>query len=163
VWHAQYVRGLRTDVVPVTLPLLGATWYRQELRRRYGLLGADFAMNWYGQAATLDAIKAGARATRRPFAAAASVDASVRNAVSPSWTLRGLVYVAGSSTVRSPPEIDLLTSEVARQLAVKGGSRTGRDPTTRYLQHLLNCPALILANAENRGAGGSLDSACNFR
>ena len=46
VWYAQYVEGVRTDVVTVTVPLLGAQWYRDELARRYGLLRSG--MRWRG-------------------------------------------------------------------------------------------------------------------
>ena len=46
VWYAQSVEGIRTDVTSVTVPLLGARWYRAELRRRYGLLES---LAWKGQ------------------------------------------------------------------------------------------------------------------
>ncbi len=163
VWHAQQVHGQRPDVVPVTLPLLGAGWYRQELRRRYGLLDAEFADKWHGTEATLSEIKAGAFLNRRPFAAAASVEAETRNGLAPSWILRGLVYVADSSTTVPTPSIDSLTVEIARELAEGESPRIGRDPTTRYVQRLLHCPALAISSARDSSAQGSLDSVCNFR
>ena len=38
VWYAQEVEGIRRDVTTVTVPLLGASWYRAELARRHELL-----------------------------------------------------------------------------------------------------------------------------
>ena len=37
LWYAQQVEGVRPDVVPVTLPLLSANWYSDEVARRTGL------------------------------------------------------------------------------------------------------------------------------
>jgi hypothetical protein len=163
IWHAQRVRGLRPDVIPVTIPLLGADWYRQELRRRSGLLDAGTAKSWLGLAETLGAIKVGALAERHPLAVAVSVDASLRVGLAPAWSLRGLVYLATLSARSTRPTIDPLTVAIARQLDVSGGSREGRDPTTRYLQRLFNCPALALAGPRDSSAQASLDSVCNFR
>ena len=50
VWYLQEVEKLRRDVTTVTVPLLGAGWYRAELSRRHGLMdlsqwkGADSAL-----------------------------------------------------------------------------------------------------------------------
>lgn len=163
VWHAQRVRGVRTDVIPVTLPLLGAEWYREELRRRYALLDPSGVTTWRGLEGTLVQIKAGAGASKRPFTAAVSVDASTRNGVAPSWALRGLVYVLRPANGPSRPTIDSLTSILAAQLAESDTRVRGRDPTTRYLEQLLRCPRLVLASASDSSQQGSLDSACNFR
>ena len=37
----------------MTLPLLGAEWYRAELARRYKLLDSAAVENWYGRDSTL--------------------------------------------------------------------------------------------------------------
>lgn len=50
VWYAQQVEGFRRDVTTVTVPLLGAGWYRAELARRYGLLDA---LKWKGKDSTV--------------------------------------------------------------------------------------------------------------
>lgn len=52
VWFMQEVDGLRRDVTTVTLPLLGAKWYRQELARRHALVGQEFVDDWRGVGAT---------------------------------------------------------------------------------------------------------------
>ena len=53
LWYLQQVEGTRKDVTIVTLPLLGAEWYRSELSRRYKLLDSAAVYNWYGSDSTL--------------------------------------------------------------------------------------------------------------
>jgi len=70
VWYAQHVEGLREDVTVVTIPLLGAEWYRAELERRHGLLGAADVSLWRGVDATVGAICEAASDRQRPVIAA---------------------------------------------------------------------------------------------
>jgi len=70
VWYAQYVAGVRTDVTPVTIPLLGAKWYRAELARRHRLLPSDAVAKWQGAAQAMTAICASADTLGRPIVAA---------------------------------------------------------------------------------------------
>ncbi len=66
VWYAQQVLGLRPDVTVVTVPLLGAEWYRMELGRRHGFeLGG-----WRGLAAAAGDVCVAARKSGRPIVAA---------------------------------------------------------------------------------------------
>ena len=60
-WYLQQVEGVRRDVVVVTVPLLGARWYRAEIARRYELLPSEYVRVWRGQEGTLAAICAQAR------------------------------------------------------------------------------------------------------
>ena len=55
-WYLQQVEGVRRDVTLVTIPLLGAGWYRAEVARRYGLLPNDVVGSWRGFGATLSAL-----------------------------------------------------------------------------------------------------------
>jgi hypothetical protein len=66
VWYAQTVEGIRTDVTTVTIPLLGAPWYRAELRRRHGLLES---LAWKGSDSTVSQICRSARRLGRPVVA----------------------------------------------------------------------------------------------
>jgi hypothetical protein len=66
VWYMQEVEGLRRDVTPVTLPLLGATWYREELARRHHLLGPEFVESWRGLGPTYAELCTRSRALGRP-------------------------------------------------------------------------------------------------
>jgi hypothetical protein len=61
VWYAQRVEGTRTDVTLVTIPLLGASWYREELARRDSLLTSDYVVKWRGVNETKAAICAAAK------------------------------------------------------------------------------------------------------
>ncbi len=70
VWYMQEVEGLRRDVTPVTLPLLGARWYRQELARRHGLLGVEFVEQWRGLRKTYAELCARSRGLGRPIVVA---------------------------------------------------------------------------------------------
>ena len=67
VWYAQHVEGIRRDVVVVTVPLLGATWYRAELARRYGLFDR---LEWKGVDSALASLCRGAARNRRELVAA---------------------------------------------------------------------------------------------
>jgi hypothetical protein len=75
VWYAQHVEGVRTDVVTVTVPLLGAQWYRDELARRYELLFPR--MPWRGDGAVIRAICENARGQGRVVVAAPVRDRAV--------------------------------------------------------------------------------------
>jgi hypothetical protein len=69
VWYMQQVERYRTDVTTVTIPLLGASWYRAELARRDSLLDRDRVEHWRGYDATLASICAEARAAGRSIVA----------------------------------------------------------------------------------------------
>jgi hypothetical protein len=69
VWYAQQVEGIRKDVTTITIPLLGAKWYRSELMRRYHLLGDDYVTRWRDYEPTLRAICSTASRRRRPVVA----------------------------------------------------------------------------------------------
>jgi hypothetical protein len=70
VWYMQEVEGLRRDVTPVTLPLLGATWYREELARRHHLLDSAYIETWRGLGETYGDICSRSSAVGRPVVVA---------------------------------------------------------------------------------------------
>ena len=53
LWYLQQVEGTRRDVTIVTLPLLPAKWYREELARRYKLLDSTAVKTWVGTDSTV--------------------------------------------------------------------------------------------------------------
>ena len=69
VWYMQNVEDVRRDVTTITIPLLGASWYRAELARRHGLLDRDRIEHWRGYAETLKAICTNAKDRGRPVIA----------------------------------------------------------------------------------------------
>lgn len=172
VWFAQQVKGLRPDVTPVTIPLLGAGWYRRELRRRHDLLPDEVVTAWRGVAGTLQSIGEEGGRLGRPVVVAVSVSSTDRQAVSPrrGWRLEGMWYRA-TDRGASFGALTIDTSAVSRaeqwwrdwSRAATGGS--ARDPAGRYVQRLLTCPALAhrrLAEGP-RFESGLLESICNFR
>jgi Protein of unknown function (DUF2723) len=53
LWYLQQVESTRRDVTVVTVPLLGAKWYRAELARRYKLLDPSAVEQWFGRDSTV--------------------------------------------------------------------------------------------------------------
>ena len=168
VWYRQAVLGERRDVVPITISLLGADWYREEQRRRYRLLDSTVAAVWHGERPTLAALVAGARREGRPVTASMSVSPVLRRELARAWALGGLAYVATGDTV---PRGDIVDSARTTAVAALIESRLGltprgRDPASAYVARLLRCPASILqlgSSAEGRSEIASLDSRCNFK
>ncbi|MFN8667667.1 MAG: DUF2723 domain-containing protein [Gemmatimonadaceae bacterium] len=176
LWYLQQGEATRRDVTTVTIPLLGALWYRAELARRHALLPADFVDEWRGLGPTLAAIGDGARVQRRPLHVAVSVTAEDRRAVAPGagWRLVGMSYALDEGGGGAPPVID--SAAVARTSGAgdvrrgasgypAGRATTARDGTGRYVQRLLGCPAAALARVRGAisAAAGLLESTCNFR
>jgi hypothetical protein len=61
LWYLQQAEGTRRDVTVVTVPLLPAKWYREELSRRYKLLDSGAVKTWLGTDSTIALI------TRRSY------------------------------------------------------------------------------------------------
>lgn len=170
LWYAQVAGGVRTDVTIVTVPLLGATWYRTELARRSGLYDSTNAPTWRGASAELADIAARAGRAGRPVLAAVALEAVTRESLGDAWTMRGLAYVretAGSpsSTAIDVPAVDSAIARIDALLAGPADQSLVGEPAARYLIGLLACPAL--AKQAAMGSGGDttrlLDSRCNFR
>jgi hypothetical protein len=53
LWYLQQAEDTRKDVTVVTVPLLGAKWYRAELARRYKLLDSTAVQQWLGPDSTV--------------------------------------------------------------------------------------------------------------
>ncbi len=66
IWYSRVVMRARPDIVPITIPLLSAAWYREEVARRYKLLGDDAGIQWKGTEGTLRVICESARVQGRP-------------------------------------------------------------------------------------------------
>lgn len=168
VWYAQRVLGERPDVLPVTIPLLAAEWYRAELARRGELLGARAVTEWIGVDATLAELSARARVAGRPLAAAVSVPPSNRRPMATAWSLGGMSYEAQlggaltllsvnrESTTQSAAFIDSLWR-------ASGGPMQGaQDWTARYIESLLRCPSAALARRDV-ATSTLLETTCNYR
>jgi len=173
LWYFQQVEGVRPDVVVVTVPLLGARWYRAELARRWALTDAATLDRWRGEGPTLDAIARAARGQGRPLAASVAVPAAVRaSAGRGRWARRGMVYVdrAGTSGLEEVRRADsAVTAAIARDVAplLRDAPRVAPDGAPRVMLELLRCPSHALGAAAPAGAElgppALLDSACNLR
>jgi hypothetical protein len=66
LWYLQQAEGTRRDVTIVTVPLLGAKWYRAEIARRYKLLDSTAVENWLGRDSTIALITKRSYSQNRP-------------------------------------------------------------------------------------------------
>ena len=169
LWYAQQVAGLRPDVTVVTLPLLGAPWYLDELRRRHGLgRGANASDPTFAA----QRVAADARAQNRPVAAANTLLPSERLSLGLRWKVIGMVAVAdpGASPSGSSGrlELSLDTAALKKSAASIDAWRHGRsakdepDSIHEYFLHLLSCPSRLVEGAA-APPSVSLDSLCNLR
>ncbi|HEX4682164.1 MAG TPA: DUF2723 domain-containing protein [Gemmatimonadaceae bacterium] len=161
LWYAQQAEHMRPDVTTVTLPLLGAGWYVDELRRRYGLVGPS-----------PERIAAMARGQGRPVAAAITVEQADREHLAISWTLLGHVLLDPYSLEPSKQHLRViaLDSAAVRLAAARADSvlhgatiRPSTDPVNEYFSAVLSCPRKVLDPAAATVQLASLDSLCNLR
>jgi len=167
-WYRQSVLAERRDVVPVTISLLPARWYREELERRHRLFDSSFVAAWRGEEGTLQALADGARREGRPVAVALTVRRDMRTRLAPAWTLGGMAYTADTSSTPRGDEVDTAATRLVADLiaARKPRAGGGRDPAGTYVERILRCPmaALQLGSPATRQPDGSLlDSRCNFK
>ena len=180
LWYAQQVEHRRRDVTVVTLPLLAAGWYVDELARRRGLsISAEGVAADRQMPMTLAAgreIARAATARGRPVAVALTVPAGDRDRLNSKWIVSGVYVLADSRATDNNNRLDQrstvveVDSERVRQamLAIEAWrrGRTARpstDPVDDDFLHTLSCPSLILDRSAKRPALASLDSTCNLR
>jgi Protein of unknown function (DUF2723) len=179
LWFLQEVESMRRDVTTVTVPLLGADWYAEELSRRHDLV--PFSTTAGGRrvySGTPAAIAARARELGRPVVAAISLDPGTRNRIVAIWTVSGMVYVADSAgatmdnsyTVATPvPSVVVDTTATrawANRIEQWRAGRTVRrstDSIDDYAMGLLACPRLMMISSPDRARADSLASVCNRR
>jgi hypothetical protein len=170
LWYAQQVEGRRRDVTVVTIPLLAAPWYVEELGRRHQLVvtlpAGDVDV-------VAGAVANAARAGGRPVAVALTVPPTDRSHLSQSWRVLGLVAVDESPTSNGATARPLASVSVdsAATRAIAGAIdawRRGRsarpavDPTNEYFMNVLSCPGLIVASRPSKVQLTSRDSICNL-
>ncbi|HSQ29308.1 MAG TPA: DUF2723 domain-containing protein [Gemmatimonadaceae bacterium] len=172
LWYEQQVEGRRPDVTVVTMPLLAAPWYVDELRRRAGLGTGDRFEQPGVEAAR---IASGARASGRPVAVSLTVLPEDRIQLSRAWTVIGMVAIdhsaspANDSLRHTSSEVITIDTEKVRGAAQRLGAWTsGRSPRPQpdaisdYFSRVLGCPILLLS-PRSPAQRVSLDSLCNLR
>ena len=141
LWYAQQVEHRRRDVTVVTLPLLGADWYRDELTRRSQLPGPS-----------PDRIAAMARGEQRPVAVALTVDAEDRNQLAISWTVIGDVAIDAFGFDRAQQHLRVISYD---KKAIQAAAdridrwRLGRSPKTSTI-HAMTLPTCFPVSPDAR-------------
>lgn len=143
LWYLQQVEDVRLDVTVVTVPLLGAEWYRAGLARA-GALPRDLVAPWAGPEATLAAVMRSAVEKRRAVRVSTLLDAGDRRRldVRRGWALHGLVYAPDSA---AGPGATVLNTRAMRSSRDQvppdalAGLPPFADPAARTAQELLRC------------------------
>lgn len=143
MWYLQQVEERRPDVTVVTVPLLGAPWYRAELVRR-GLLAAEAVTAWPGLTPAMQSLAIHAAQQRRPIRVSSMLERRDRLAVAPAagWTLEGLLWRADSTVAAGRTGLDLAAlrrtdGQVPRSALTP--LPPGADPAAEMVQTLLRC------------------------
>jgi hypothetical protein len=168
LWYVQQVEGRRRDVTVVTIPLLAAPWYVQELGRRHGLAVTlkEGAVNDFAAA-----VAGAARSSGRTVVADLTVPTLDRDRLGRSWKVAGLVAIELRSSERAdsdiPPAIAIDTPATRATAAAIERWRLGRtvrpalDQTDEYFMNVLSCPGLLVTPGPSRAQVTARDSICN--
>jgi hypothetical protein len=169
LWYLQQVEGVRTDVMPITLPLLPADWYGAEIARRTGLKwGSGFVpgAQWAHQELAAHIAHA-AREAGRPVVASPSVPAKERALLGSEWRLTGAIYLSSAAANGSndPPIIDSLSDADVDLPSVQPRSRRARlpDDVSASMLGMLECGRLGRLPEGRSPARDSLELRCNLR
>jgi len=143
LWYLQQVEDYRTDVTVVTVPLLGADWYRAELISRAKLLTETEAAG-SSLPQLLASIASQAIAGRRAIRVSALLSRVDRNLIDPTagWALEGLVYAPSALLQAGTIGLDLPRLIEARERVAPTMLRAlppGTDAGGHQLQQLLRC------------------------
>jgi hypothetical protein len=173
LWYAQQVNGMRRDVTVVTMPLLTAPWYAEELDRRHQLIGGSVNGTYLDVARR---VADRARALARPVAVALTVSKADRLPLGSRWVSLGMVALelpaGGALTADLDSSWSIIPIALAPTAAVRDSIerwRRGRavhpsiDPIHEYFEDVFSCPRLALEKAPNVAQLAKLDSLCNLR
>ena len=167
LWYAREVEGIRRDVSLVTVPLLPARWYREELARRTGLADDRVRDAWLGQDASVRRIANAARAAGRPIATVITMPADERRAIGERWSMHGLVHVSRSDEGPDSGMVDTAATRAAAErvatILAAPPKAAATDPTARYVRSLMECPRSALAHLAAGEGAISLAPVCNLR
>jgi hypothetical protein len=143
LWYLQQVEDYRSDVAVVTMPLLGATWYRTQLAAQH-LIDPTSVERWPGSSAALRSVMQHAQRARRPVRVSTLLDATDRRHLDPAsgWALQGLVYAPDSSAGAGRTTLDLRALRRSREALPTGALAplpAHADPAARTTAELLRC------------------------
>ena len=143
LWYLQQVEEYRPDVSVVTVPLLGAAWYRADLAK-HRLLDSTLVARWPGLDAVLHSVVRNTTNARRPLRVSALVERVDRLRLSSTsgWALQGLVYAPDSVAGAGATALDLRRLREAREQLPMGALAPlppQADPAAQTAQDLLRC------------------------
>ncbi len=143
LWYLQQVEDYRSDVTVVTVPLLGATWYRESLAARR-LLAPDAVRSWRGLEATLRSVMLHATADGRDVRVSTLLAPADRHRLDRTrgWALEGLVYAPSASTAPGAITLDAPALARAREQVPRAALSpipAGAEPAVAQMQALLRC------------------------
>ena len=170
LWYLQQVEGMRTDVTVVTMPLLPADWYVEELSRRTGLRwpASEHVEGARWQHEERAALMArAARNAGWPVAVSTGLPSVERRLLGSGWRLRGATYLAfGAANGSSdPPVIDSASMPPGWPRAVPRKARAVRAPddVSTVMLALLDCARMRDLAPGKSAKRDSLEVSCNFR
>jgi hypothetical protein len=171
VWFAREVLGLRPDVTLVTVPLVAAPWYVDELIRR----NPDLAMAKTAEGTNPRTIAEAARTAGRPVAASLTLDRGDRAQVNGCWSVIGLALIdrpngdncLSYNRALASDSFPVDSAQVSRWIATVapdsiGAVKPSIDPVSEYFARALDCPRKLLAISLKTRRGVSLDSTCKL-
>ena len=171
VWQSREVLGHRPDITLVTVPLIGAGWYANELIRR----NPDLAPAKTSEGMDSRSIADAARDVGRPVAAAITLNRSDRIRLNGCWRVIGAALLddtRGNNCLSDnsqahipafPVDSALLTEWVNRNSRMPVGPvKPSIDPASEYFARALDCPRQLLAEWSKSRRGVSLDSMCKL-
>ena len=170
LWYLQQVEGIRADVTVVTMPLLPADWYVDEMARRTRLRwpASEHVEGARWQHEERAALMArAARNAGWPVAVSTGLPAAERRLLGSGWRLRGATYLSSGAAGGSsePPTIDSASvppSWPSPALRTAHGTRAPDDVSAVMLA-LLDCARMGGLAAGRSAARDSLEVSCNFR
>ncbi len=147
LWYLQQVEDYRSDVSVVTVPLLGAMWYRESLAARR-LLPPEAVRSWPGLEATLRSVMIHATEDGRDVRVSTLLARPDRNRIdrTQGWALQGLVYAPSASTAPGTITLDAAALARARDQvprSVLAPIPAGADPAVAQMQALLRCAQVV--------------------
>ncbi|MEP6778430.1 MAG: DUF2723 domain-containing protein [Gemmatimonadaceae bacterium] len=147
LWYLQQVENIRDDVTIVTVPLLGADWYRESLARQRVSPVEVLTGAWPGSEKLLGAIGRGAAKERREIRVSVFLSATERNQLLPAsgWALQGLVYAPTDQLPAKTVGLDLAAlgkAQAAVPPSFLAKLTVGVDATMDVMQSLLKCTGI---------------------
>ncbi|AMW04744.1 protein O-mannosyl-transferase family [Gemmatimonas phototrophica] len=147
LWYLQQVEDYRPDVTVITVPLLGAQWYRERLAAQQ-LLEVAAVARWPGQGAVLRSLVIHAEGARRAVRVSTLLERSDRLQLDPGggWALQGLVYAPDRQLGAGQTGLDLPALRRQRSMVPMGALAPlppGADPAAQTAQELLQCTQVL--------------------